>query len=184
MGKEFNCIVYLFPFTRCVVLYQLENVAPLSAQQSQWHDPLQGVAKLSQTQLPRIDEYKWDSFSSLHAPLAEGLLKCRKVEWNLVACEHMCFEHFPIFLWDHGNCFNVQVCHWGFELAKRPIKKPTEQIWRLTANKKFISNHICCCPRSMLIAMVTVTMTKNTKCQARCNFDNTTNWTETQARIP
>ena len=104
MGKEFNCIVYLSPFTRCVVLYQLENVAPLSAQQNQWHDPLQGVAKLPQTQLPRIDEYKWDSFSSLHAPLAEGLLKCRKVEWNLVACEHMCFEHFPIFLWDHGNC--------------------------------------------------------------------------------
>jgi hypothetical protein len=99
----------------------------------------------------------------------------------------MCFEHFPIFLWNHGNCFNVQVCHWGFELAKRPIKKPTEQIWRLTANKKFISNHICCCPRSMLIAMVTVTMTKNTKCQARCTLrqnDNTTNWTETQARIP
>ena len=96
MGKEFNCIVYLSPFTRCVVLYQLENVAPLSAQQNQWNDPLQGVAKLPQTQLPRIDEYKWDSFSSLHAPLAQGLLKCRKVEWNLVACEHMCFEHFPM----------------------------------------------------------------------------------------
>lgn len=75
-------------------------------------------------------------------------------------------------------CINVQVCHWGVELAKRPIKKPTEQIWRLTANKKNISNHICCCPRSMLIAMVTVTMTKNTKCQARCTLrqnDNTTN---------